>query len=147
MKKAGKAMIHVVNGPNLNLLGRREPEIYGRRTLKSIQKELEELAFCNNEEVKFMQSNHEGELLDYLQKLAEGDRVILNPGALAHTSIALRDCITGTGIEVVEVHVSNVTAREAFRQNSLISPVCRGVISGLGADVYRLALTWFIERE
>ncbi|HNX75014.1 MAG TPA: type II 3-dehydroquinate dehydratase [Candidatus Rifleibacterium sp.] len=140
-------MIHVVNGPNLNLLGRREPEIYGTRTLKSIQKELEDLAFCNNEEIGFMQSNHEGDLLDYLQKLAAGDRVILNPGALAHSSIALRDCITGTGIEVIEVHISNIQSREPFRHNSLVSPVCRGVITGLGADVYRLALTWFLERE
>lgn len=140
-------MIHVVNGPNLNLLGRREPAIYGTRTLKSIQTELEELAFCNNEQLTFFQSNHEGELLDYLQKLNEGDRVILNPGALAHSSICLRDCIAGTKIDVVEVHISNIYAREAFRQTSVISPVCRGVITGLGVDVYRLALTWFIERE
>ncbi len=140
-------MIHVVNGPNLNLLGRREPGIYGTRTLKSIQKELEELAFVNNEELSFLQSNHEGELLDYLQKLEEGARVILNPGALAHTSISLRDCITGLGLDVVEVHISNIHAREPFRQTSIVSSVCRGVITGLGADVYRLALTWFIERE
>ncbi|MDD3149130.1 MAG: type II 3-dehydroquinate dehydratase [Candidatus Riflebacteria bacterium] len=139
-------MIHVVNGPNLNLLGRREPEVYGTRNLKSIQKELEELAFVNNEKLNFMQSNHEGELIDYLQALNEGDRVILNPGALAHTSIGLRDCIVGTGIEVVEVHISNIHAREPFRHTSVVSPVCRGVITGLGADVYRLALTWFIER-
>ncbi|HNS10730.1 MAG TPA: type II 3-dehydroquinate dehydratase [Candidatus Ozemobacteraceae bacterium] len=140
-------MIHVVNGPNLNLLGRREPAIYGTRTLKDIQEELEELAFCNNEQLSFFQSNHEGEILDYLQKLKEGERVIINPGALAHASVSLRDCIVGTGIEAVEVHISNISAREAFRQNSMISPVCRGVISGLGADGYRLALTWFIERE
>ena len=93
-------MIHVVNGPNLNLLGRREPAIYGTKTLKYIQDELEEFAFCNNEQLIFFQSKHEGELLDYLQKLNEGDRVILNPGALAHSSICLRDCIAGTKIGI-----------------------------------------------
>lgn len=140
-------MIHVVNGPNLNLLGRREPSIYGTRSLKEISDELEEVAFCNNEHLMFFQSNHEGEILDYLQQLKPGERIILNPGALAHSSISLRDCICAAELVVVEVHISNISAREPFRQTSLISPVCCGVISGLGADVYRLALTWFIERE
>lgn len=140
-------MIHVVNGPNLNLLGRREPAIYGTRSLKEICDELEELAFCNNERLSLFQSNHEGEIIDYLQKLKKGDRVIINPGALAHTSISLRDCIVGTEIDVIEVHISNIHARETFRQTSMISPVCRGMICGLGPDVYRLALTWFLERD
>ena len=140
-------MIHVVNGPNLNLLGRREPAIYGARTLKEVCAELEELAFCNNEQLSILQSNHEGEIIDYLQKLKPGERVILNPGAIAHTSISLRDCIVGADLVVVEVHISNISAREPFRQTSLISPVCRGVISGLGTDVYHLALTWFMERD
>lgn len=140
-------MIHVVNGPNLNLLGQREPEIYGKRSLKDICEELEELAFCNSAQICFFQSNHEGELLDYLQELTAGDQVILNPGGLAHGSVCLRDCIAAIDAEVVEVHISNIAGREPFRQNSLISPVCRGVISGFGIDSYRMALTWFIERE
>lgn len=140
-------MIHVVNGPNLNLLGTREPEIYGRTTLKEICDELEEIAFCNSEQLSFFQSNHEGEIIDYLQKLSETDRVILNPGALAHYSVALRDCISAIKGEVVEVHISNIASREPFRQTSLLSAVCCGVISGFGVDVYRMALNWFLERE
>lgn len=140
-------MIHVVNGPNLNLLGKREPGIYGNNTLKQICEELEELAFCNSEQITFFQSNHEGEIIDYLQKLGKKDFVILNPGGLAHTSICLRDCIASIDSEVVEVHISNISAREPFRQTSIISPVCRGVISGFGTDVYQMALNWFIERE
>lgn len=140
-------MIHVVNGPNLNLLGTREPEIYGRTTLKEICDELEEIAFCNSEQLSFFQSNHEGEIIDYLQKLSETDRVILNPGALAHYSVALRDCVSAIKAEVVEVHISNIASREPFRQTSLLSAVCCGVISGFGVDVYRMALNWFLERE
>lgn len=140
-------MIHVVNGPNLNLLGTREPEIYGRTTLKEICSELEEIAFCNSEQLSFFQSNHEGEIIDYLQKLGDKDSVILNPGALAHYSIALRDCISAIDTEVIEVHISNIAAREPFRQTSVLSAVCCGVISGFGTDVYRMALNWFLERE
>lgn len=140
-------MIHVVNGPNLNLLGTREPEIYGRTTLKEICSELEEIAFCNSEQLSFFQSNHEGEIIDYLQKLGDKDSVILNPGALAHYSIALRDCISAIDAEVIEVHISNIAAREPFRQTSVLSAVCCGVISGFGTDVYRMALNWFLERE
>lgn len=140
-------MIHVVNGPNLNLLGKREPGIYGNRTLKDLCEELEELAFCNSAQISFFQSNHEGEIIDYLQKMTADDQVILNPGGLAHGSISLRDCVAAIDAEVVEVHISNIAAREFFRQTSIISPVCRGVISGFGTDVYRMALSWFIERE
>ena len=140
-------MIHVVNGPNLNLLGRREPDIYGTRSLKEICEELEETAFCNSAQISFFQSNHEGEIIDYLQKLKAEDSVILNAGGLAHTSVSLRDCIAAIDAEVVEVHISNITSRETFRQTSLLSPVCKGVIMGLGTDVYRIALEWLIERE
>jgi 3-dehydroquinate dehydratase-2 len=140
-------MIHVVNGPNLNLLGRREPDIYGQRTLKDICDELEEQAFCNSAQIAFFQSNHEGEIIDYLQKLGRSDQVILNPGGLAHGSVCLRDCIASIEAEVIEVHISNIFAREPFRQVSLISPVCTGVISGFGVDVYRIALNWLLERE
>jgi 3-dehydroquinate dehydratase-2 len=140
-------MIHVVNGPNLNLLGKREPEIYGSRTLKDIKEELEEIAFCNSAQIGFLQSNHEGEIIDYLQKLTEKDSVVLNAGGLAHTSVSLRDCIAGIEAEVIEVHISNISAREPFRHTSLLSPVCKGVIMGLGSDVYRVALEWLLERE
>lgn len=140
-------MIYVVNGPNLNLLGRREPDKYGKLSLKDINSDLEETAFCNNEELKFFQSNSEGAIIDFLQTLPPKAKVILNPGALAHTSIALRDCIVAIEAQVIEVHITNIYAREGFRHNSFISPVAQGVISGLGTDVYHLALTWFLERD
>lgn len=140
-------MIHVVNGPNLNLLGRREPEIYGTRTLKEICAELEEIAFCNSAQIRLFQSNHEGEIIDYLQKLKVDDAVILNAGGLAHSSVCLRDCIAAIDAEVIEVHITNISARESFRQTSLLSSVCKGVIMGLGTDVYRVALEWLLERE
>lgn len=140
-------MIHVVNGPNLNLLGARENSIYGKKTLAEIQRELEDIAFCNGEELGLFQSNHEGELIDYLQGVRAKEKVILNPGGLGHTSVSLRDCIAAIQPEVVEVHISNIFARESFRQKSLLSPVCVGVISGFGPDVYKIALNWFLERE
>ena len=140
-------MIYVVNGPNLNLLGRREPEKYGRLSLIDINRNLEEMAFTSNERLEFFQSNSEGEIIDYLQSLPQKARIIMNPGALAHTSIALRDCISAIEAQVIEVHITNIYAREEFRHNSYISAVAKGVISGLGSEVYRLALTWFLERE
>ena len=140
-------MIYVVNGPNLNLLGKREPNIYGNLSLDEINRDLEETAFANNEEIRFFQSNSEGAIIDFLQELPKGSKVIFNPGALAHTSIALRDTILAIEAEVIEVHISNIYAREEFRHHSYISPVAKGVIIGLGSEVYHLALTWFIERE
>ena len=140
-------MIYVVNGPNLNMLGKREPQKYGNITLDEINRDLEETAFANSEEIKFFQSNSEGAIIDFLQTLPKSSKIILNPGALAHTSIALRDCITAIEAEVIEVHITNIFAREEFRHNSYVSPVAKGVICGLGSEVYHLALTWFIERE
>lgn len=140
-------MIYVINGPNLNLLGRREPEKYGKLSLEEINRDLEETAFCNNEEIKFFQSNSEGAIIDYLHTLPPFSKIILNPGALAHTSLALRDCISAIEAEVIEVHITNIYKREEFRRKSYISGVARGVITGLGSDVYHLALTWFLERE
>lgn len=140
-------MIYVVNGPNLNLLGRREPEKYGKLSLEDINRDLEETAFCNSEEIKFFQSNSEGAIIDYLHSIPPASKVILNPGALAHTSIALRDCIAAIEADVIEVHITNIYKREEFRRKSYISGVARGVITGLGSDVYHLALTWFLERE
>lgn len=139
-------MIHVVNGPNLNLLGLRETGIYGRKSLTEIQRELEDIAFCNSCEISFFQSNHEGDLLDYLQEAKAEDKIILNPGGLAHTSVSLRDCIAAIEPLVFEVHISNIHARENFRRRSLVSPVCAGVICGFGSDVYKMALNWLIGR-
>lgn len=140
-------MIYIVNGPNLNLLGRREPEKYGTTTLSAINADLERIAAAYNEKLEFFQSNSEGAIIDYLQSLSQKSRIILNPGALAHTSIALRDCITAIEGEVVEVHLTNIYAREEFRHFSYVSAVAKGVISGLGSEVYSLALRWFLEKR
>ena len=129
----------VINGPNLNLLGRREPDVYGSTTYAQLVEKIIEWGRQLNLEVECFQSNHEGELLDKIQA-AEVDFLVLNPGAYTHTSIALRDCLVGVGIPAIEVHLSNVHAREEFRHRSFISPVVRGVICGLGILGYRLAL-------
>ena len=133
--------IHVLNGPNLNLLGTREPETYGRQTLADIEARLGALAGAHGVTLRFAQSNQEGDLVDWIQAAGKaGEPVILNAGAYTHTSIALRDAIAGTGARVIEVHLSNVHAREAFRHQSLISAVAWGVIVGFGALSYDLAL-------
>jgi 3-dehydroquinate dehydratase II len=130
-----------LNGPNLNLLGQREPAIYGRMTLAEIEAELRRRAQKLGAELEFRQSNLEGELVTWIQQ-AKGnfDVIVLNAAAYTHTSVALRDAISAVGIAVIEVHLSNVHAREEFRQRSLIAAVCRGQISGFGADSYFLAL-------
>lgn len=133
--------ILVMHGPNLNLLGRREPDIYGSLTLDDINKRLSGLAAELGVEVTFFQSNHEGELVDEVQKAAgRYDAIVINPGAYTHTSIALRDAIVGVGIPAVEAHLSNIYRREEFRRHSFISQVALGVISGFGPDSYLLAL-------
>lgn len=132
--------IHVVNGPNLNLLGTREPEIYGRATLADVEDACREACERHGLELVFRQSNHEGELVTFLQEARGSLGVVLNAAAYTHTSIALADAIKAAGLIVVEVHLSNVFAREAFRHHSYISPVARGVICGLGIDGYRLAI-------
>ena len=134
--------ILVLNGPNLNFLGRREPTIYGAQTLDDIIPALQQ-QFAGKVEIAAFQSNHEGALIDALQQAAiDGTGgVVLNAGAYTHTSVALRDAISSIApLPVVEVHLSNVHAREAFRHTSLISAVCQGVIAGFGADSYRLAI-------
>lgn len=137
----------VLNGPNLNLLGTREPGIYGTASLAEIEAACRELARELGVTVSFAQSNHEGALVDALHAArGEMDGVILNAGAYTHTSVALRDAITATGLDVVELHLSNTHAREPFRHVSMIAPVCVGVIQGFGAAGYRLAIRAMVGR-
>jgi 3-dehydroquinate dehydratase-2 len=138
--------ILVLHGPNLNLLGAREPEVYGAMTLDVINAKLNELGKSLGTELKCLQSNDEGALIDALHEARTwADGVILNPGGYTHTSVALRDAIAAIGIPVIEVHLSNVYAREEFRHVSLISAVCRGKIVGLGWLSYALALRALVE--
>lgn len=131
--------IAVLNGPNLDRLGKREPEIYGSKTLDDIAKELRDS--FPSVEFDFFQSNHEGALVDKLSELAESgcDGIIFNPAAYSHTSVALRDAISGSGLAVIEVHISNIHKRERFRHHSHTAAVSKGVIAGLGTEGYRLA--------
>ncbi len=132
--------IYVLNGPNLNLLGTREPGIYGSMTLADIERALRARA-GDRAAITFRQSNHEGELVTWIQEAgAKGAGVVLNAAAYTHTSVALRDAITGARAAVVEVHLSNVHAREEFRHHSTIAPVVKGVICGFGPLSYELAL-------
>lgn len=140
--------ISVINGPNLNLLGKREPGVYGSRSLEEIQADLAALGWEMGLETSFFQSNHEGELVDALQAADdEVQGVILNAGAYTHTSVALRDAVAGIEVPVVEVHLSNPAAREDFRHISLLSGVCAGAIAGFGTESYSLALVWFARQE
>jgi 3-dehydroquinate dehydratase-2 len=136
----------VLNGPNLNLLGERDPAHYGTLTLSAIENRMKERAAEYCWEIEFHQSNHEGELIDLLHKARmEFDAVILNAGALTHYSYALRDAIEAIRIPVIEVHLSNIHARDPFRATSVIAPVCRGSIAGFGAASYILALEALVE--
>ena len=133
--------IHVLNGPNLNLLGTREPATYGTLTLADIEARLRALADAAAVKLTFRQSNHEGDIVTCIQEAgAAGEPIILNAGAFTHTSVAIHDAIRGSGARVVEVHISNVHARETFRHHSFIAPVAIGVILGFGALSYDLAL-------
>ena len=136
--------ILVINGPNLNLLGTREPEIYGRLTLNDIGTQLKNKAEQLKVEIECFQSNCEGEIVDKIG-LAKNkfDAIIINPAAYTHTSVAIRDAISAVDIATIEVHISNIYSREEFRHKSFIAPVCVGQISGLGIDGYLLALEYF----
>jgi 3-dehydroquinate dehydratase II len=136
----------VLNGPNLNLLGTREPAVYGSATLADVEKLCADTAAALGLDVDVRQSNHEGVLVDWIQEAGRGVAdgtvlgVVLNPGAYTHTSIALRDAISGTGVPVIECHISNVHAREPFRHRSHVSPVARGIVVGFGITGYALAI-------
>lgn len=132
--------IHILNGPNLNRLGAREPEIYGGESLAEIEAKARDRAAQLAHEVVFRQSNHEGTLVDWLHEASDSAGIVLNAGAYTHSSVALHDAIRSIAAPVVEVHLSNVFAREAFRHASTISPVARGVICGFGALSYLLAI-------
>ena len=135
----------LVNGPNLNTLGSREPKIYGTTTLAEIVERCVRLAAERGCAVSAFQSNHEGALIDFLQEQAGADGAILNPGGLAHTSIVLRDAVAGCGFPVVEVHISDVTKREPFRHHSYLTDVSAKSIVGQGVAGYEVALRWLIE--
>ena len=132
----------VVHGPNLNLLGTREPAVYGRTTLAEIDRSLVDRGHTAGVQVTTFQSNHEGELVDRVQQAGRErvDYILINAGAYTHTSVALRDALSGVAIPFIEVHLSNVFAREAFRHHSYLSDIAVGVITGLGAGSYRAAL-------
>lgn len=133
--------ILIIHGPNLNLLGKREPEIYGRETLDDINGRLETLARELEVTVSTYQSNHEGELVQKIQdSLGSAHAIVINPGAYTHTSVALRDALLSTGIPAVEVHLSNIHRREEFRRHSYLADVAAGQITGFGAESYLLGL-------
>lgn len=129
--------ILVIHGPNLNLLGKREPQVYGKITMEEVNKKLGEIAKKKKVSLEIFQSNHEGEIVDKIGKAkAKYDALLINPAAYTHTSVAIRDAILAVGIPTVEVHLSNIYAREDFRHTSLIAPVAKGQISGFGMDSY-----------
>ncbi len=142
MAKDKRPLVLVLNGPNLNLLGTREPEVYGHETLDDIAEMLEDRAKAIGVVIDMRQSNHEGHLVDWLHEAGSrgAKAVILNPGGLTHTSVALRDAVASIKVPVIEVHLSNPHAREEFRHKSFVSGVARGVIAGFGARGYLLAL-------
>jgi 3-dehydroquinate dehydratase-2 len=132
--------IHILNGPNLNRLGLREPSVYGGATLAEIEARAREKAKAHGFDIVFRQSNHEGDLVDWVHEAGDSAGIVLNAGAYAHSSIALHDAIRAVAAPVIEVHLSNVFAREPFRHHSAISAVAKGVICGFGADSYLMAI-------
>lgn len=135
--------IIIINGPNLNLLGKREPEIYGKESFENYFETLK--SQYSHIDLSYFQSNHEGEIIDKIHEIGFSyDGIILNAGGLTHTSVALADSIGGIKTPTVEVHISNIHAREEFRKHSFLTPKCKGIISGLGLKGYELALNYFV---
>lgn len=139
----------ILNGPNLNRIGKREPDIYGHETLEDVEKKLTKIAERESMNLDFLQSNTEGVLIDRIHEAADDgtDGIIFNPGAFTHYSIALRDAIASIDVPAIEVHISNIHTRESFRQTSVIAPVCIGQLTGFGTDGYTLALQAFLLRR
>ncbi|MFJ7933755.1 type II 3-dehydroquinate dehydratase [Sporosarcina sp. NPDC096371] len=139
----------ILNGPNLNRLGKREPGIYGAETLEDIERRLDSLAEQHGVELAFFQSNIEGALIDKIHEAEDIglDGIVFNPGAFTHYSIALRDAVASIQVPVIEIHISNIHSREPFRQTSVIAPVCIGQLSGFGTDGYELAFQAFLLRR
>ena len=137
--------IAILNGPNLDRLGKREPEIYGKESLGDLEKAMR-AEFGRRAQLEFFQSNHEGELIDRIAKLADGgfDGIVINGGALTHTSVALRDALVSAHVPAVEVHISNIYRREDFRHKSLTAPACEGIVSGLGLEGYHAAVRYLL---
>ncbi len=139
--------IIVIHGPNLNMLGKREPDIYGNRTLDGIDEELKKIGEESGVLVETFQSNHEGEIIDKIQEISDNcDGLIINPGAFTHTSIAIRDALLLLKVPIIEIHLSNIYKREAFRHKSLISDIAYGQISGFGDAGYFFALKYLIKK-
>lgn len=146
MSGSSDLRILVIHGPNLNLLGKREPEVYGTQTLADIDADLTLAAKALGVEIDCYQSNHEGEMIDRIQEaMGHESGILINPGGFTHTSVALRDALAATTLPIVEVHLSNISAREAFRRDSYVSPIALGVISGLGARGYRYGLEALVD--
>ncbi len=139
--------ILLINGPNLNLLGSREPEVYGKATLADIEAAAQQQALAQGKQLSCFQSNHEGQLLDRIHSAKQENIrfIVINPGAFTHTSIALRDALAGVAIPFVEIHISNIYQRESFRHHSYLSDIAKGVICGLGVDGYRLAIDFALK--
>lgn len=143
----GKKRLFLINGPNLNMLGKREPDTYGKKSLEDVVTLVEHVAADQGYEVTSFQSNHEGDLVDWIQRAEEeAEGIIINPAAYTHTSIALRDAISAISKPVVEIHISNVHERESFRHISMLAPVCSGQVVGFGIDGYRLAALGMIQK-
>ncbi len=137
----------LINGPNLNLLGTREPAVYGSTSLYDVETAAQQQANAHGASLEYYQSNHEGQLIDRIHaaRLENIDAIIINPGGLTHTSVALRDALSGVSIPFIEVHISNIHQRESFRHHSYLSSVAKGVICGLGVDGYRLAIDFALK--
>ena len=131
----------IINGPNLNLLGKREKEIYGDKSFEEIFNQLQEFAQSKSMDLSYFQSNHEGEIINKIHEcMGDMDYIVINPGAFTHYSYSIFDAVLAVKVPTIEVHISNIFSREEWRKKSVISPACIGIISGLGLDVYRLAL-------